>query len=237
MNVVRLALACIAMVVGAGACAQSMYRGDAAHTGSYGGDGPREFHRVKWKFTTGDRIVASPVHKAGVIYFGSDDGNIYAVDAADGRQRWKRNTDGPVPATPAIDGDTLFVGSYDGRFYALDARTGALRWKFTTGGERRFEVDDLDPRGIVGEQIDPALARFAQQVRRVEGEVPPGAQEFAAAPEELMIIGPQIIRIGPRPRLPGPAIEIQRVFGVNPVAQIDAVIAVLRRRQDQLGLG
>ena len=83
------------------------------------------------------------MHKDGVIYFGGDDGNIYAVDAADGRQRWKRKTDGPVPATPAIDGDTLYVGSYDGKFYALDARTGALRWKFTTDGERRFEAKGL----------------------------------------------------------------------------------------------
>ena len=143
MKVLGLAIACIAMLAGTGACAQSMYRGDAAHSGAYGGDGPRQFHRVKWKFPTGDRIVSSPVHKDGVIYFGGDDGYIYAVDAADGRQRWKRKTDGPVPATPAIDGDTLYVGSYDGKFYALDARTGALRWKFTTEGERRFEAKGL----------------------------------------------------------------------------------------------
>ena len=48
--------------------------------------GPRQFHRVKWKFPTGDRIVSSPVFADGVIYFGGDDGNVYAVDAADGRQ-------------------------------------------------------------------------------------------------------------------------------------------------------
>jgi len=143
VKVLGLAIACIAMLAGTGACAQSMYRGDAAHSGAYGGDGPRAFHRVKWTFPTGDGIVSSPVHKDGVIYFGGDDGNIYAVDAADGRQRWKRKTDGPVPATPAIDGDTLYVGSYDGKFYALDARTGALRWKFTTEGERRFEAKGL----------------------------------------------------------------------------------------------
>jgi len=143
VKVLGLAIACIAMLAGTGACAQSMYRGDAAHSGAYGGDGPRAFHRVKWKFPTGDGIVSSPVHKDGVIYCGGDDGNIYAVDAADGRQRWKRKTDGPVPATPAIDGDTLYVGSYDGKFYALDARTGALRWKFATEGERRFEAKGL----------------------------------------------------------------------------------------------
>jgi len=46
--------------------AQSMFRGDAAHSGIYAGKGPREFHRVKWSFATGGRIVSSPVTQDGV---------------------------------------------------------------------------------------------------------------------------------------------------------------------------
>jgi len=126
-----------------GALAQAMFRGDAAHHGSYSADGPRALHRVKWTFPTGDRIVSSPIHKDGVIYFGSDDGNVYAVDAADGRQLWKRRTGGPIAATPALAGDLVYVGSYDGNFYALEAKSGATRWKFATGGERRFEAKNL----------------------------------------------------------------------------------------------
>jgi outer membrane protein assembly factor BamB len=134
----------LAAVLASGAVdAQSTFRGDAAHAGSYRDDGPRQFHRVKWKFPTGDRIVSSAVFEDGVIYFGGDDGNVYAVDAADGHQRWKRRTGGPVAATPAIAGGTLYVGSYDGKFYALDTRTGIPRWKFATGGERRFEAKGL----------------------------------------------------------------------------------------------
>jgi outer membrane protein assembly factor BamB len=123
--------------------AQSMFRGDAAHTGAYRSEGPRELHRVKWKFPTGDRIVSSPVHRDGVLYFGSDDGNVYAVDATDGRQVWKHKTGGPVPSTPAIAAETVYVASYDGKLHALDARTGATRWKFATEGERRFEAKGL----------------------------------------------------------------------------------------------
>ncbi len=123
--------------------AQSTFRGDAAHAGTYPGEGPRQFHRVKWKFPTGDRIVSSPVYANGTIYFGGDDGNVYAVDAADGRQLWKRTTGGPVAATPAVANGVVYVGSYDGKFYALDARTGAMRWRIATGGERRFEANGL----------------------------------------------------------------------------------------------
>jgi outer membrane protein assembly factor BamB len=128
----------------AGICpAQSMFRGEASHTGVYTGPAPHEFHRIKWKFPTGDRIVSSPVIQDKTLYFGGDDGNVYAVDAETGRQIWKRATGGPVSSTPAVANGIVYVGSYDGKFYALDAHTGALKWKFATDGERRFEAKGL----------------------------------------------------------------------------------------------
>ena len=128
----------------AGICpAQSMFRGDASHTGVYTGSAPREFHRIKWKFPTGNRIVSSPVIQDKTLYFGGDDGNVYAVDAETGRQIWKRATGGPVSSTPAVANGIVYVGSYDGKFYALDTHTGALKWKFSTDGERRFEAKGL----------------------------------------------------------------------------------------------
>ena len=128
----------------AGFCqAQSMFRGDATHSGSYAGSAPRQFHRVKWKFATGDRIVSSPVIENKRIYFGGDDGNVYAVDAETGRQIWKHATGGPVSSSPAVASGIVYVTSYDGRLYALNAETGAVKWKFATGGERRFEAKGL----------------------------------------------------------------------------------------------
>ncbi|HST00510.1 MAG TPA: PQQ-binding-like beta-propeller repeat protein, partial [Usitatibacter sp.] len=50
---------------------EPMFRGDAAHTGLYDADGPREFHRVRWAFPTGNRVISSPVMQAGTLYFGS----------------------------------------------------------------------------------------------------------------------------------------------------------------------
>ena len=120
-----------------------MFRGDAAHSGAYAGSGPRQFHAVKWKFATGDRVVSSPVFSDGVIYFGSDDHNVYAVDAATGRQIWKVSTQGPVASTPAVAGGIVYFTSYDGKFYAVDAKNGKLKWKFATGGERRYEAKGL----------------------------------------------------------------------------------------------
>jgi len=120
-----------------------MFRGDPTHSGFFAGAGPRKLQGVKWKFTTGKRIVSSPVLSEGVIYFGSDDNNVYAVDAETGKQKWKFVTQGPVPCSPAVAGGMVYFASYDGKFYALNAATGRLKWKFTTAGERRFEAKGI----------------------------------------------------------------------------------------------
>jgi outer membrane protein assembly factor BamB len=133
----------LASALPAGAGAEAMFRGDAAHSGVYAAQGPREFHRVRWTFPTGARIVSSPVAQGNAIYFGSDDGNVYAVDSADGHQLWRYTTRAAVASSPAVAGDTVYVMSYDGHFYALNAKTGAMRWRFATGGERRFEARGL----------------------------------------------------------------------------------------------
>ena len=81
MNLFRFAIGGVALLCAQFAQAQTMFRGDSAHTGANSGQAPRQFHRVKWKFPTGDRVVSSPVLHDKTLYFGGDDGNIYAVEA------------------------------------------------------------------------------------------------------------------------------------------------------------
>ena len=126
MKILQSCLLLLLVCLTSAAESQSMFRGNSAHSGVYAGPAPRKFHRVKWKFPTGSRVVGSPVMQDNVIYFGSDDGNVYAVEAESGRQIWKAATRGPVPCTPAIDHGTVYIGSYDGKFYALNAQTGTV---------------------------------------------------------------------------------------------------------------
>ena len=142
-----LALWLACATVAAQAQHATMFRGDASHSGVMASAAPREAPRVLWRFATGDKVVSSAVWHAGLVIFGSDDGSVYAVEGASGRQRWRFRTGGPVPATPAVHEGRVYVGSYDGRFYALDAASGALLWRFATEGERRFEA-----RGLHGSQ-------------------------------------------------------------------------------------
>jgi eukaryotic-like serine/threonine-protein kinase len=80
-----------------------------------------------------DVFLSSPALAGGVVYFGSGDGNVYALEAASGELRWKFHTGNVVHASPAIAAGTLYVGSWDSYFYALDAATGKQRWRFKTG--------------------------------------------------------------------------------------------------------
>jgi len=132
-----------ALLLSFDAGAQATFRGDAAHSGVQASAAPRQFQRVKWSFPTGDRIVSSPVWHDGVVYVGSDDGHLYAVDAGSGVQRWRHRTGGPVASTPVVADGRVHVLSYDGRLHTLDARTGTLLWKFASLGERRFEAPGL----------------------------------------------------------------------------------------------
>ncbi len=139
----------LALCVADAVNAQSMFRGGETHSGVFATQGPREFHRVKWTFPTGARVVSSPVTDGSAIYFGSDDGNIYAVDATSGKQRWQHTTGGPVSSSASVVDGTLYIVSYDGKLYALDSRTGSTKWKFATAGEKHFEgkgMHGMQPR-------------------------------------------------------------------------------------------
>jgi len=80
-----------------------------------------------------DCYLSSPLVWNSAVYFGSGDGNVYAVDASAGTLKWKFKTGDVVHASPAIADGVVFIGSWDSYFYALDAAAGTLKWKFKTG--------------------------------------------------------------------------------------------------------
>ena len=87
-------------------------------------------------FDTDDRIWSTPVVSDGVAYFGSHDGNIYAVNTATGKLKWSRQTEGVVAGKPLLFNGMVIAGSFDKNLYALDADNGDIRWQFE--GENWF---------------------------------------------------------------------------------------------------
>jgi outer membrane protein assembly factor BamB len=87
-----------------------------------------------WSYASGGAITAEPTLVNGVVYFGSDDGSVYAVKASTGAKVWAFATGSTVYNTPAVADGIVYIGSTGGKVYAIKASTGAAVWSFTTGG-------------------------------------------------------------------------------------------------------
>src|SRR5215475_11969919 len=126
------------LAVGPAFSAESaMFRGDAQHSGLVKGSAPA-LNSVKWKFKTQAAVISSPAVADGVIYFGSSDHSVYAVNAKTGEQVWKTRTGGRVVSSPAVVDGRVYIESFDSNLYSIDAKTGDVKWKFKTAGEHRF---------------------------------------------------------------------------------------------------
>jgi eukaryotic-like serine/threonine-protein kinase len=130
--------------------------------------------QLKWKFQTGgekryagkhlhhlepatenmpdpwDFYLSSPSVWNDMVYFGSSDGNVYALDANSGALKWKFQTGDVVHSSPALADGILYLGSWDTYLYALDAVSGKEKWRFKTG-------DDPEFHNHVGIQSSPAV--------------------------------------------------------------------------------
>jgi outer membrane protein assembly factor BamB len=85
--------------------------------------------RLRWRYDTGDTVRSSPVVGRGpqgrgeIVYVGSGDGRLYAIDAATGRRRWSYDTTPRDPAlrdrndlngSPALGRRGVYVGGEHG---------------------------------------------------------------------------------------------------------------------------
>ena len=86
-----------------------------------------------WTYTAGGGIDSSPAVANGIVYVGSYDKKIYALNASTGEEIWNYTTGGFIGSSPAIANGIVYVGSGDGKIYALNATTGEEIWNYTTG--------------------------------------------------------------------------------------------------------
>lgn len=146
--------------------------------------------KQKWKFKTGgekrvggrglwtmkpanqymedqyDFFLSSPIinrdEKDPTVYFGSSDGNLYAVNANTGKLKWKFKSDGIIHTSPALYKGKVYFGSWDMFVYALDAATGEEKWKFKTGADPQYHV-------LEGIQASPVISNGAVYIGARDG--------------------------------------------------------------------
>lgn len=100
---------------------------------------------VRWFFPIAGTgaVSASPTVVGGVVYVGSWDGKMYALDAFSGLPRWTFDIADPHPearggipgiqSSAAVANGVVYFGAADANVYALDAASGTLVWRTSLG--------------------------------------------------------------------------------------------------------
>jgi hypothetical protein len=79
-------------------------------------------------------FAINPVNGIPTVYIGSDDDNLYAINANNGNELWRFDTGSQVVSSPIVDLDgTIYVGSDNGNVYAINP-DGTQKWVFAAGG-------------------------------------------------------------------------------------------------------
>jgi outer membrane protein assembly factor BamB len=84
--------------------------------------------QLKWKKSAyPNNPLSSPAVVNGVVYIGSGDGNVYALDASTGATLWSYDTGDPAQSSPAVVNGVVYINSFrdsnNGNVYALNAST------------------------------------------------------------------------------------------------------------------
>jgi eukaryotic-like serine/threonine-protein kinase len=89
----------------------------------------------KWRFKAKRALTSSPIHANGVIYVGSVDTLLYALDAKSGYIIWRFRMSKASISTPFITDNFIYTGSVDSHIYCVDIRNASEAWSFATDNQ------------------------------------------------------------------------------------------------------
>jgi outer membrane protein assembly factor BamB len=84
--------------------------------------------KVRWSRTIGPS-ESSPLLLGHRLYVGDWNGDVWALDANNGRVLWRTHTGAAIKGALASSGGRLYIGNYAGRLYCLAARDGHVIWR------------------------------------------------------------------------------------------------------------
>ncbi len=85
---------------------------------------------LNWYVQTEDKVSSSPIGVDDTVYVGSDDKNVYAISADNGKIKWTFKTGSWVSTSPAFYNNKIYIGSRDGKIYSLNIFNGKKEWEF-----------------------------------------------------------------------------------------------------------
>ncbi len=111
----------------------SMFLQNPSHTANVSLDKPFTLQgKMLWRFPAEGPIDSSPAIYMGVVYVGSDDTYLYALDERNGRMLWRVQLGDKVKSSPAVSNGIVVVGCEDKKVYGIDAKRGKVLWSYET---------------------------------------------------------------------------------------------------------
>ncbi|MEM1355812.1 MAG: PQQ-binding-like beta-propeller repeat protein [Planctomycetota bacterium] len=117
-----------------------------------------DHYEPAWVFETGGAVLSSPTIVDGVVYVGSEDKHLYAIDGASGQLKWKFEAKTLIDASPVVVDGVVYVGTDGGVLHAIRAETGAGLWAFEAEGRISGEAGVTNLTTDDGEQPKVVLA-------------------------------------------------------------------------------
>src|SRR4051794_9726377 len=93
--------------------------------------------RTRWSHRLPSRAESSPLVVGKTLYFGTENGTVYALRTSDGSVKWRYRASGAVKGGVAMDyRGRLFFGDYSGHLTSVRASDGHKLWRVSTSGAR-----------------------------------------------------------------------------------------------------
>lgn len=90
---------------------------------------------TRWRFKAKRSITSSPIYSEGVIFVGSVDSVLYALDARSGFVLWRFRMNRATISTPCLADDYIFIGSVDSNIYCIDIHSAKEVWRYETDNQ------------------------------------------------------------------------------------------------------
>jgi outer membrane protein assembly factor BamB len=107
-----------------------LFRGNPQQTGVATSKLPEKLE-VLWKFSTAKAIEGTPAVANGVVYIGSFDEHLYAIDLKTGKEKWRYKL-GETKTPAAVRDGRVYIGNLDGVLHVVDAAKGTKIWTYET---------------------------------------------------------------------------------------------------------
>ena len=72
-----------------------------------------------WAADINGAVLSSPSVLESLVYVGSSDGRLYALERSTGAIAWAFRVGGMVWTSPAVVGGNIYFGSHDGFIYSI----------------------------------------------------------------------------------------------------------------------